>query len=65
MIDTKIQLKVIKTSGVAEIVEVPIVGYVSPNAHPLRGAIKKENGERTDFHNFAPKEIIFDAEAIP
>ena len=62
MIDTKIRVKLIRYSGVVEIIEVPIVGYVSPDAHPLRGQISKDSKNLTKFENYVPKEIVFDAE---
>lgn len=44
MIDTKIQIKVKGRSGI-EVVELPVVGYVSPDQQPLKskaGSVRKE-----------------------
>ena len=51
LIDTKIKLKIRTSSGREETVELPIVGYVSPDPYPLRsysGYVRKENKFKAD-----------------
>lgn len=72
MINTKISLKILKSNGEHEIIEVPIVGYVSPDTNPLRH--HKLVGEKRNLYypadpnadtSFVPKEIVFDSDAVP
>lgn len=55
MINEKIKLKLKNALGVLTTVEVPIVGYVSPDAYPLRsysGYVRKEN-------TFKPRDVPY------
>jgi len=55
MIDAKVSIRLRTPTGQVVMVEVPIVGYVSPDAYPLRsysGYVRKEN-------TFRPRDVPY------
>ncbi len=55
----------VKSNGESELIELPIVGYVSPDSMPLRhhSTFKKNNPKFEE--KFIAKEIVFNPDAVP